>query len=422
MIAVVLKKDSNFADFEALLSQQGYTYKKYFKRVYYIECDLPDFVCKAYEDIETCEIPTTGKLEPQSVDVVDSNILTRGNASYVNGTHPSWGPHRIIRRKNPFNRQKRSMETDFTLPYKTQRSGIGVDIYVLDVFIHTDHQEFAGGRVAYAGGVALEGVSVGDTNFEYNAGFIPHGSMVCGCAGGNLTGIARGAQMHFICFAMPRGEEEIHYLEEMQIVYAHYMNRADTNRPAIVNISWKWVPNGSPSAAITAAYEDMMDAGLIVVVSAGNGRGDLDTEFSIPGESHPDIVVVGATDAYDLPMWLPRAERTVGTAVGSPVDIYAPGTNIPLTTVTGYDSYQVANGTSFASPYTAGVLACMLEGYGRLQNITQVRAVIQKLLDNSTKGALRFGDVYYKNSVVHNRLLYLDPFVAIEPIDGLTPL
>jgi subtilisin family serine protease len=183
-------------------------------------------------------------------------------------------------------------------------------------------------------------------------------------------------------------------------------------------MSFKWsLGNGVPSPATVAAYDEFIGSGLIICVAAGNSRENLDNEYAFPGESHPDIIVVGATDAYDYPMWLPFKIATLGTATGTAVDIYAPGTRLPLPSGLSRGTV-VDSGTSFASPYVCGLVACMLEGYQRLTSIEQVQAVVQKLIDNSTKDILRF-DGYYDGTVVNNRLAYLDPFVEIEEIEGL---
>lgn len=421
MIGVVLKKNTDYESFETLLIEQGFSYKKRFKRIFFVECALSDFTLNQHELIESCEESQPMVMEPQSIDVVATNITTDENTNFQTNVK-AWGPHRIIRRKNPFSRELPAVETNFTMPYKCQRTGVGVDLYICDVGIDSTHQEFSGGRLIYVGGVN-ETAQPGDTVFASND-LADHGQMTSSCAGGNHNGVARDSQMYFVQASPFVALDEAGYLELLEIAYNHYMARIGTNRPAVANMSFASRGFGSPtpSAAVTAALDDVINDGLIVCIAANNDRWDLDTEFVFPAESHPDYVVVGSTDAHDLPMWVMRPTETRGTGIGSGVDIYAPGTNLVVASIASTTEYLTASGTSFASPYTAGVLACMLEGYQRLNSITQVRAVIQKLFDNSTKGALNFGNGYYGDSIINDRLLYLDPFVTIEPIDGLIPV
>jgi hypothetical protein len=64
----------------------------------------------------------------------------------------------------------------------------------------------------------------------------------------------------------------------------------------------------------------------------------------------------------------------------------------------------------------------MLQGYQRLTNRTQVVALKNKLISNSTKGVIKFPENMTIRERERNRLLYLDPYSSIESINGLTPL
>jgi cerevisin len=337
----------------------------------------------------------------------------------------SWGPARIIRRKNPFRRQSTQVEYNLTLNHEQQRTGAGVDIYILDSGINAAHQEFAN-RMTWAGGVTGgRSLTVGDKNFTQTiTGNAFHGARVATCAGGLYNGIARDCEMFFVGISGSRLDYEADYLAKIEIAYDHYMARSDTNRPAVFNMSYGGkYDDATVPAAVTAAFEDMLDDGLIICISAGNDYYDLDDNYIIPAELHPEVIVVGGTDAYDLPMYTSLSSRRYATSYGSGVHIYAPARSVVTAAQNGQnDTYNMVSGTSFAAPYTAGVIACMLEGYQRLTSRAQVQAVTQKLFDNSTKGELRFGSAYFGDGVINDRLLYLDPHATFEEIEGLNPL
>lgn len=424
MIGIVLKKHSDYGSFEALLQQHDYTYTIKFKRIFFVESTLEEFQLRDFPLIESCENSGEMNIAPASVDRFDSDIqLEHTTTGAIVTDQKSWGPHRVIRRANPFSQPAPSYERTFDLAYKCNRTGAGTDVYIMDMGISSYHQEVAG-RITYIGGTGLGGLAIGATDFESSFSYGTHGLATTTCAAGTHTGIASDAEIFFVHYDGIGGSTDQDYLDHIEIAYNHYMTRTATNRPAVVNVSWGGRYE-SISAVITAAYGDMLDDGLIIVVAANNDRWDLDVETIIPAEAHADFVVVGGTDAHDGPLWLSRGTSggTKGTGVGSGVDIYAPATHLPLAVKSeGINGYVVDSGTSFAAPYTAGVLACMMQGYQRPTTRAQGNAVVQKMIDNSTKGALKFGTGYYGNSIVHDRLLYLDPIVDIEPIAGLTLL
>ncbi len=430
MIGAVLRKGTDYAEFEALLIQQGYTYTPRFKRIFYIECNLEDFAFRDHVSVESCTVTPNVSIEPQEVDVLNPEVFTlpardnNPNLGFYGDHIHSWGPHRIIRRDNPFTKTTAPVVTNHSLQYRSKRTGSGVDIYVLDAGFRSSHREFAPDRLAFGGGLVTDGAVVGDTDFidTTNGTGFRHGQQVAACAGGNHNGIARDSQLWAVAVEGRTDLTEMEWVGLVEIAYDHYMTRTGTNRPAVVCFSYGSTKDYTPSPAATAAYDDIFADGLIVCIAAANKNYDLDNTFLLPAETHEDIVVVGATDAFDLPMSVASSQYRGTTGYGSGVDLYAPGYYLVTADILEQDHYALVSGTSFATPYTAGVIACMLEGYQRLTSHAQVKSVIQKLKDNSTKDILRFGDAYFGDGIINNRLLYLDPDIDFEEIEGLTPL
>lgn len=408
MINVVLKSKEFVEQFKFILDNAGISYSVKMNRIFLVECDMDDFPFSDFPYIASYDAPIfLGKQKPM-FEIEDENILIKTNPSEVPGVVPrSWGPHRIIRRKNPFKRERSDMRIDgFSLPHRQVRSGVGVDIYILDMGANCSLPEF--------GGRFREINSDSNTYVQQDAG--DHATHVAACAIGNTVGIARGANAYFSFIT--GGQYDTDYINHLDVVYQHYISRAATNRPAVINWSWgtsALSPTPSPSAV--AAFDEVIEAGITICVAAQNYNWDLDTIYSIPGEIHPDNIIVGGSNPFDRPY---RPRLAEGTGVGSTVSIYSPSRYIVIPLFDG-SGYASTRGTSFGCPFAAGVIACMLEGYQRLTSKAQVQSVKAKLIENSTKNALDF-EQFYPNSVIHNRLLYLDPHIAFEEIPGLVPL
>ncbi len=110
---------------------------------------------------------------------------------------------------------------------------------------------------------------------------------------------------------------------------------------------------GFTSSAIAQKYEETRDAGMIHFASAMNN--------GIPALGYPSsLPTVNAVAALNQ-----SGNRATFSNWGEGLAFSAPGVSIGTTDRTGFDGwvsgdYVFANGTSFASPYTAGVAALVL--------------------------------------------------------------
>ncbi|MBS1714430.1 MAG: S8 family serine peptidase [Armatimonadetes bacterium] len=105
----------------------------------------------------------------------------------------------------------------------------------------------------------------------------------------------------------------------------------------VVSVSFSGVD--SPAVNTTGTY--VKGKGGLLLWAAGNDARDLS------GFSHPDTIVVGATNSSDT--------RAGFSAYGKGVAVFAPGEGIWSTTVDG--GYGAASGTSMATPIANGVCA-----------------------------------------------------------------
>lgn len=397
-------------DLEQLLVDDGFTYarRQGLKKLFTVKDIEPEefterfgFLAEDVQDLVEFSKPVEG-IGPAYIPIAQ-NLSVQDSAL---GSEHSWALPRICRRSPPWdiNNPPATINTTF----ECLRTGKGVDIYVLDFtgYKYTS-PEFEGRMYRLDDGGQYDDSTSGD-----------HGTWCSSCAAGRDYGVAKDATVwgvHATDFTVLSDPNT--YIGLVDDVILHHNSRVGLNRPAVFSMSL------GGFAAFPEILDGLIDAGIPVCVSAGNDWYDLDVGAYWPATStaDPDIIVVGATSMDDSPQQF--------SCFGNRVDIWSPGR---WTKMQGTDAASSPSGTSFACPYVAGVIACMLEGYGHQSTRAQVQAIKAKLIANSTKNVLHgFENYQGKNNsgsfpnisyrVDNNRLLYIDPHVAIEPITGLTP-
>lgn len=224
--------------------------------------------------------------------------------------------------------------------------GEGVKIAILDSGVDPSHPDLVGNLIA--GYNFMDG----NANTSDTCG---HGTAVAGAAAAvsnNSSGVASIAGKAKI---MP--VKIATYNGTAGGCYAYYstvasgINFAADNGARVINVSYVGI---AASQAVLNAAQYAKGKGSLVFASAGNNGRD---EGLSPTTA---MVVVSATDENDnLASW---------SSHGSFVTISAPGTNIWTTSSGG--GYGQWNGTSFASPLTAGVAALMMSASPSTDNLT----------------------------------------------------
>jgi subtilisin family serine protease len=235
--------------------------------------------------------------------------------------------------------------------YRHYGTGAGVTVYVFDGGVLADHPELAG-RVRRGFDAFPDGPSV------CNA----HGTAVAGAVAGSTLGVAPAAEIVDVkmvdCRRM-RGTIEA-------IVRGTRWMLADVarhpGRRAVAN--WSFIADTSADIpALDAAVSALNDAGVPVVVAAGNL--DMNACRIAPANSPGTIVVgasrvrraIGADSLID--------ERAPGTAYGPCIDLFAPGDSVllPSVNLTGHAVSQLWTGTSMSAGYVSGAIALYLESH-----------------------------------------------------------
>lgn len=254
-------------------------------------------------------------------------------------------------------------------------NGSGVRVYVIDTGIRSDHLEFDD-RVLSGFVSVNQGQDDGNGTEDCNG----HGTHVTGTAAGAQLGVASGASVVPVrvlnCFGGGYGSDVLAGLDWVA-------SNHPAGTPGVVNMSL----GGAASPAINAAVQQVIDAGLVVVVAAGNSNADACYESPA---SAPNAITVGATDAADA--------RASFSNYGACVDLFAPGVGISSAWHTGATDTASLSGTSMAAPHVAGAVAIL---FGAAQG-SSATAVADTVIARASQGV-----VGNAGPGSPNRLLYI---------------
>ena len=397
-------------------------------------------------------------------NAIQEGVFTKTTSD--SGTFHNWGLIRCLSKENNY-----GTNTTTSLNYTYTLTGKGVDVVIQDSGIQIDHPEFQDENgvtrfVSVDWGSFSEGAFV--QNINHDRDYDGHGTHVAGTVAGKTFGWARSARVHHQKIEGLEGSGD--EATGISPTYAfdsikswHNSKSIDPNtgykRPTVVNMSWGYLsPYTSVSeinyrgvsytgvdidttternnnyglitnyfsfpttfmtnvriASVDTDIEEMIDAGIVVCVAAGNRSHKIDVSG---GDDYDNYVVTNSTTVYyhrgsspfntkaimvgnmDSSVHNASTDRkATSSETGPGVTIYAPGTDImsccsntnkfSAPAYYGNASFKQTNisGTSMASPQVAGVAALILELY---PNWSPAR-VKQWLLDNSGTAILNTG-------------------------------
>jgi len=266
--------------------------------------------------------------------------------------------------------------------YDYTNNGAGRSIWILDTGLDLNNidvfNEFDGRASVFW-----------DVNGLDGADCVGHGTRVSVAAAGETYGVAKGATLVMVKLSNDLSSGECTSTRNPGIDIMAF-NWIATNLPAgtIVNYSRGLHRNGNCTPAFDPALEnaiiDAHDAGIIVVVAAGNDGCSAD-DFS--PANIPEAFVVGATSNIGLSgedrlSWFSRT----GTNISS----FAPGEGLRLMNFDGTEAEgtRFENGTSFSAPYVAGIFAVACQAAGTLCDNTPVADLYQTLRNTGTLGTV----------------------------------
>jgi len=255
--------------------------------------------------------------------------------------------------------------------------GRGVHVYVADTGIRTTHDDFAGADGVSRAIPTLEVLGAGvvecdpaDVNCARDRD--GHGTHCAGTIAGTRHGVAKGVTVHAVKVLGDDGSGSFSwFVEALDWVVAN------GQRPAVFSASL-----GGPGSIgfVSAAIQSATDAGVIVVVAAGNENDDA---CSYSPASATAAVTVGATTSSDGRAWYSN--------YGSCLDIFAPGSQITSAGHESNSALATLSGTSMATPHVAGAAALLLQNTpsaSAVQIISELkRLATSEIIDQVAEGS-----------------------------------
>ena len=242
---------------------------------------------------------------------------------------------------------------------ETGTPDIGVGI--CDTGVRTTHEDLQLHR--------NEGYNAVDQLWESQGGQIgpvhSHGTQTTGCAAGNgNNGIGISGTGWNLSHRMLRVSNDSSGNSSLDVLM-HAARTAIEAGDRVASVSYTGV--NSDTIRTTATYIKSIN-GLLFYAADNYGQnhnwGDRDAD---------DVVVVGATDQSDGLAWF--------SSYGRSVDLVAPGVGIFTTTSSSDSAYTTNDGTSFATPLTAG-LAGVVWSYNPAMTPDEVEAAIKAGCDD----------------------------------------
>ncbi|KAK6497528.1 Suppressor of the cold-sensitive snRNP biogenesis mutant brr1-1 [Arthrobotrys musiformis] len=277
--------------------------------------------------------------------------------------------------------------------YYHKSRGKGVTVYFIDTGINRNHPEFIEAdddkrlEVIFSNPFPPDPNDPGRLKIDIDSSLrFSHGSSVAGVVIGKVTGLAPNSNVVMIG-ALDRNAQssEALYLNALTKLYRH-IDKNSKQKPVIVNISLNagYLPQTKDKtiedirAALNEVWDRLMRLDHVIVTSASGVSewSDKDVTFSWPNvraedkKSSPNLVIVGGVDKEGLGIFQkPKSNYQA---------VYAPAYAVKITSNIGY---QLTTGTSFASAFTAGVLANYLSRDPKLS----APGAVKQLLDLSHK-------------------------------------
>lgn len=281
------------------------------------------------------KVPTVGKTDSATTFVVPVTVAqqlsdTAGVSSYPDTPVsavaeqtpvPSWGLDRVD-----------ALDTPLDDKYSWTNSGTGTIIYVIDTGVYSSHADF-GGRVVSGYTAIADGRGTEDCH--------GHGTHVAGTVAGRNYGVAKTSTIVAVRVLDCTGSG----YSSGVVAGINWVTANHPGGPAVINMSL----GGGANSAIDSAVTDAVNAGIVVVVAAGNSSADA---CSYSPARVPGAITIGATDIRDA--------RASYSNFGSCVDMWAPGTQITSAWISGSNATSTISGTSMASPHVAGLAARVL--------------------------------------------------------------
>jgi len=262
------------------------------------------------------------------VDYVEVNQVVRAEVCSAPVAVTSWGLTRIA---------ETILKLDGFYAYPGE-AGEGVIAYVIDTGIYVANTDFRG-RATF-GFKASNSWSNTDGN--------GHGTHVASTIVGQLFGVARKATAVAVKVLGDNGSgTDATVIAGIDWVTGQYLSH---KKPSVANLSL----GGGKSTTLNAAANAAVNAGVVMVVAAGNSNADA---CNGSPASATEVISVGSTD---VGVGQVKDVRSYFSNFGKCVHIFAPGSDITAAWIGSPTATNTISGTSMASPHVAGIVALLL--------------------------------------------------------------
>lgn len=301
------------------------------------------------------------------VAYVEEDSIIQATATQTGAT---WGIDRVDQRDLPLNSS-----------YTYNTTAAGVHAYIIDTGVLGSHSQFTGRM-----GNGYTAISDGGGTTDCNG----HGTHVAGTVGGSTYGVAKGVTIHPVRVLGCNGSGS-----NSGVIAGMDWVASNRVKPAVANMSL----GGGADTATDTAIANMVNAGVTVVVAAGNDNANACNYSPARAAS---AITVGSTTSTDA--------RSSFSNFGTCVDIFGPGSSITSSWYTSTTATNTISGTSMASPHVAGVAALYLA-----TNTTATPAQVTTAIINASTA----NKVTSPGTGSPNRLLY-SLFGTTPPPTGQT--
>ncbi len=255
-----------------------------------------------------------------NVDYIEQDQTVSLNQLASPQSQATWGLDRI-------DQVDRSLDSQYYFNW----TGSGVNAFIIDTGIRSDHVEFTG-RLMPGYNVIADTNGTNDCN--------GHGTHVAGTVGGTTWGVAKGISLIPVRVLDCTGSGSY-----SGVIAGIDWVANSTARPAVANMSL----GGGLSTSVNAAVAGAVSKGITMVVAAGNSSADA-CKYSPASE--PSAITVGATTSGDA--------MASYSNYGTCVDIFGPGSSITSAWNTSATAINTISGTSMATPHVTGAAALAL--------------------------------------------------------------
>ncbi|EMC93156.1 hypothetical protein BAUCODRAFT_55484, partial [Baudoinia panamericana UAMH 10762] len=248
----------------------------------------------------------------------------------------------------------------YTYSFANTALGQGADIYIIDTGIYTSHNIF-NGRAKMA--------------WSYNEDMTDsdgHGTHVSGTAGGDILGVASNANIFGVkALDSDGGGLSSNVIAGIDfVVQQHDARRTNANSGSLGSVMSMSLAAGSSVQALDQAIKAAVEAGVHVVVAAGNNNQDAcqSSPSSSGGVQGPAITIgsVGIT-----------GQRSAFSNYGKCVDVYAPGEDVISSWLGGPNMIKSLSGTSMATPHVTGIVAYAMANATLAKNPSLMKEWVQ---------------------------------------------